>query len=187
MRPSSRVSSYIGFRPGTPPTHDVFQKGGAGGSFENAARDPEILYHKPSGDQMAETLKVIMMTRNNFSPVPVEYNSCILHVLEAYQDLREQVNAKQEIIDELKQSHTKDIKDFEQLATRWEKKEQDYKTELKKLEVLLSKTEGGMESVVMARSNSRIHGSKRASDEIGRGISTIKERHAERSSMGEVC
>ncbi|CAG8959156.1 hypothetical protein HYFRA_00013020 [Hymenoscyphus fraxineus] len=185
MRPSSRVSSYIGFRPNTPPTatHDVFQRGTA--SFENPTRDPGMLYHKPSNDQMAETLKVIMMTRSNLEPVPVEYNYCILHVLEAYQDLTVQVNAKQEIIDELKKSHTKDIKEFEVLATQWEKKEQDYKAELKKLEVLLSKTEGGMESVVMARSNSRIHGAKRASDEMRRSIGTIKERHVERSSMGE--
>jgi hypothetical protein len=52
--------------------------------------------------------------------------------------------------------------------------------------VLLSKTEGGMESVVMARSNSRIHGSTRASDEIGRHFSTIKDRHHQRSFQSEI-
>jgi hypothetical protein len=115
LRPSSRVSSYIGFpvRPSTPPFPGVQE------AFQNA-RDPEFLYHKPSGDQMAETLKVVMMTRYNIHPLPVQYNSCILHVLEAYQDLREQVDAKDKIIEQLTQDHTKDIQTFEELATKWE-------------------------------------------------------------------
>jgi hypothetical protein len=57
---------------------------------------------------------------------------------------------------------------------------------MKKLEVLLSKTEGGMETVVMARSNSRVHGSTRASDEIGRHFSTIKDRHRQRSLQSQM-
>jgi hypothetical protein len=128
---------------------------------------------------MAETLQVIMMNQSLMDPLPIKYNTCILHVLEAYYDLRQQINSQQDMIEELKQNHTKNVKDFEALATRWEAKEGDYKAELKKLEVLLSKTEGGMETVVMARSNSRVHGSQRASEEIGRGINTIKRRHRE--------
>ncbi|KAG9239249.1 hypothetical protein BJ875DRAFT_436677 [Amylocarpus encephaloides] len=174
LRPTSRVSSYMGFRPNTPPVANL-------DPFPNV-RCPESLYHKPSGDQMAETLKVVMMSRYTIDPIPVEYNACILHVLEAYQDLREQVNANQDAIEEMKHSHTKDIKDFEALATQWEEKERDYKAEVKKLEVLLSKTEGGMESVMVARSKSQIHCTSRASDEIGRTLSTMKERHKERNT-----
>ncbi|KAF4635340.1 hypothetical protein G7Y89_g2761 [Cudoniella acicularis] len=178
LRATSRVSSYIRIRPNTPPvpTPDDFQ----------SIRDPVSVYHKPSGDQMAETLKVVMMNRPLIEPIPVEYNACILYVLEAYQDLRLQINANQDTIEELKESHTKDIKEFEALATSWERKEQDYKTELKKLEVLLAKTEGGMETVSMARSNSLVHGSQRASETIGRSISSIKQRHVERSSQDEI-
>lgn len=132
---------------------------------------------------MAETLQVIMMNQSSMDPLPIEYNACILHVLESYYDLRQQLNAQQDTIEELKENHTKNVNDFEALATRWELKEEDYKTELKKLEVLLSKTNGGMEEVSLARSKSRIHGSQRASDEIGRGINTIKRRH--RSSNTE--
>ncbi|TVY16724.1 hypothetical protein LARI1_G005250 [Lachnellula arida] len=183
MRSTSRVSSLIGgFRPNSPAIAmpDVFQ----------GIKDPESTYHKPSSDQasstpylcpcfgdMAETLQVIMMNQSMMDPLPIEYNACILHVLEAYYDLRQLLNAQQDTIEELKQNHTKDVNDFEALATRWELKEEDYKTELKKLEVLLSKTNGGMEEVSLARSKSRIHGSQRASDEIGRGINTIKRRH----------
>lgn len=174
LRPTSRVSSYMGIRSSTPPipqTPDTF----------NNIRNPESVYHKPSVDHMAETLKVVMMNQNSMDPVPIVYNSCILHVLEAYQDMRMELTKKEDFIEELKLSHTKDIKDFEALATQWEMKEQDYKTELKKLEVLLSRTEGGMEKVTLARSKSAVHGSA-ASETIGRGISTIKERNAGRNS-----
>lgn len=133
---------------------------------------------------MVEMLKVVMMTQSSATAVPVEYNSCILHVLEAYQELRMELRRREETIEELKHSHTKDIKDFETLATQWEMKEQNFKTEMKKLEVILSKTEGGMEKVSLARSKSTVHGSQRVGESIKRDIGTIKARHAARSSRG---
>ena len=121
------------------------------------------------------------MNQNNLDSIPIQYNSTVLHVLEAYHDLRIQLNAKGDTIELLKESHTKDIKDFEELATQWQQKESDYKSELKKLEVLLSKTTGGLESVALARSKSVIHGAERASETIKRGIGTIKERNSARN------
>ena len=175
MRPTSRVSSYIGFRPATPPVS-------APDTFPNL-RNPDNVYHKPSADQLVEMLKVVMMNQNTMDPVPVQYNSTILHALEAYQDLTLQLIAKEQATEVLKLSHTKDIKDFEELAAEWQQKETDYKAEIKKLEVLLSRTEGGMESVSVARSRSVIHGVEKASDTISRGIGTIKARNATRNSQ----
>jgi hypothetical protein len=83
----------------------------------------------------------------------------------------------------VKQSHTRDIKEFENLATQWEEKEKDYKLEIKRLEVLLSKTKDGMEKVSLARSKSRVHGSRGAAERITRGIDTIKARHAAQNSI----
>lgn len=91
---------------------------------------------------------------------------------------------KENLLEELKMSHTKDINDFEALATQWETKEQDYRMELKKLEVLLSQTDGGMEKVTLARAKSAVHGST-AAVVIGRGIGTIKERNSLRSYEGQ--
>ena len=174
VRTTPRVSSYIGFRSGTPPIPTA-------DSFPNL-RNPESIYHQPSGYQLAEILKVVMMNQSNLDPVPIEYNSTILHVLEAYQDLRVQLTAKDEVIEMLKRSHTKDIKDFEDLASQWHQKECDYKIEIKSLEVLLSKTEGGLEKVSLSRSESVIYGAEKASDTIKRGIGTIKERSSARHS-----
>ncbi len=126
---------------------------------------------------MAEMLKVVMMNQSSVTPVPVEYNSCILHVLEAYQEQRLELRNRDNTIGELKETHSKDIRDFEMLASQWELKEHGYKTEMKKLEVLLSQTEGGLEKVTLARSKSMVHGSKKVADSIGRDIGTIKARN----------
>ena len=171
---SKEIISFVGLRSGTPP---IFQQD----SFARL-RDPESV-HEPSVDHMAETLKVVMMNQSTMEHVPIIYNSTILHVLEAYQDLRYELAKKEDAMQELKLNHTRDIKEFEDLATRWEFKERDYKAELKKLEVILSRTDGGLEKVSLARSKSSVHGAAAAA-EIGRGISTIKERNAARNSRG---
>ncbi|PQE13008.1 hypothetical protein CJF30_00002922 [Rutstroemia sp. NJR-2017a BBW] len=177
LRPSSRVSSYINSRSSSAAvvnTPDTFRH----------IRIPENVYHKPSGNQMAETLKVVMMTRNLMDPVPVEYNTCILHVLEAYHDLQEQLDARDREIEELRSGHTRDVQDFENLAERWMSKEKDYQKELKSLEVLLSKKEGGMEDVSMARTQSVVHGSQRAADIFEDGLDKIKKNSLRYSSGG---
>ncbi|KUJ20870.1 uncharacterized protein LY89DRAFT_715183 [Mollisia scopiformis] len=169
-RPASRVSSYIGLRPSTPPAHDP-------DTFPNF-RKPDNVYHQPSGDQMAEMLKVAMMSQSSFAPLPIEYNSCVLHVLEAYQAMRMEIGRKEDEIQVMKHKHTEAIKDFEDMATQWEAREKDYKAELKKLEVILSQTEGGMEKVTLARSKSTVHGSKRIK-EVVRSSRPIKQRDSE--------
>ncbi|KAB8297311.1 hypothetical protein EYC80_002663 [Monilinia laxa] len=176
IRSNSRVSSYIGFRSSTAnlqaPETFTFQH----------VNIPENVYHKPSGSQMAETLKVVMMTRNLMEPVPIEYNTCILHVLESYNDLQEQLEAKDREIEGIKLRHTKDIGEFDVMGEQWKAKEKDYQKEIKNLEVLLSKTEGGMENVTMARSKSVLHGTRKAADLFEDGMEKIKQNFARYSS-----
>ena len=68
LKTASRVSSYVGLRPNTPPvpqTPDIFSN----------LRNPGDVYHEPSGDQMAETLKVVMMNQSSVAAVPIIYNT----------------------------------------------------------------------------------------------------------------
>ncbi|RDW84599.1 hypothetical protein BP6252_02189 [Coleophoma cylindrospora] len=149
VRASSRVSSYLGLsRPPTPsvPPSDIF-----------GSKAPHIVYEKPSVDQMVETLKVAMMTKDSMEALHPQYNSSILHTLEAYSDMKEQLDEKGRIIEEMRQCHTKERKQFEERAASWRAKEEDYKLEMKHLEVLLANTEGGMEKVSMARTHSMLH------------------------------
>ena len=129
---------------------------------------------------MVELLKVVMMTQSSMDPVPIEYNSTILHILESYYNLRVQLLSKLEAIKVLNKTHQKDLKEFEGMAGQWEKKEKEYQTEIKRLEVMLSKTPGGLESVMIARSKSAVSGSTKASEIIRRGIGTVKARNVAR-------
>lgn len=129
IRPSSRVSSYIGFRTSSSTnlnsnSHSHSNSNSNHHTLSTINPDPptfhinipENTYHKPSGSQMAETLKVVMMTRNLGEAVPVEYNSCILHVLESYNDLRELVGVKEREIAEIGRRHAEVLREFEGLA-----------------------------------------------------------------------
>lgn len=171
LRAGSRTSSFLDLVPepssvipATPET------------WPNISR-ADAVWDNPSPDQMAEMLKVAMMTQSTMDPLPIHFNSCILHVVEAYWHLRERSKSSLKEIEDMKESHKKDIKEFENMAHSWEESEKNYKAEVKRLELLLSKTKGGMATVAMARSNSVLHGSKRASQIIRDGIGTIKERN----------
>jgi hypothetical protein len=130
---------------------------------------------------MVEALMVVMMNKSSMEPIPIEYNSTIMHILEAYNDLLNQIRDKDHAIHVLQQTHTKDVNDYEAIANAWCEKENEYKVEVKRLEILLSKTENGMETMFAARSNSVVHGSKRASESIKHGIGTIRARHSANS------
>lgn len=139
---------------------------------------PDILYYKPSTDHMVDSLKVIMMHQNTMDQLPVQYNPCLLHVLEAYQDMKLQLQEKTKELEELKRIHTIDINDFDEMTKGWCRKEEEFQKELKRLEVILSKTEGGLEAVALARTHSVIHGSRKASESISRGMGTIRARNS---------
>ena len=118
-----------------------------------------------------------MMNQSSLEPVPIQYNSCILHALEAYYDLQVQLQRKTEELESLKERHERDIDDFDEMTKGWSKRENDYQQDVKRLEVLLANTKGGMEAVSIARSHSLVHGSRRVSDKISCGIGTIKDRN----------
>jgi len=170
LRAGSRASSFMNLLTNSPvanTTPDI---------WPNISK-ADAVWDNPSPDQMADMLKVAMMTQSTMDPLPIHFNSCILHVVEAYWNLKERVKASDMKIEDLKEGHRRDIEEFETMAKAWEASEKNYKAEVKRLEVLLSKTRGGMATVAMARSNSVLHGSKRASQIIRDGIGTIKERN----------
>lgn len=131
---------------------------------------------------MAEMVKVVMMNQDLMSLIPVMYNSSILHVLEAYHDLREELKKKESEIEDLRTAQANDIKALQALAKKFDEKEKDYKTEIKNLEVLLARTDGGMEKVTLARTKSMVYGAVKTSESVCSMISTIKERNEARYS-----
>jgi DNA-binding transcriptional regulator YbjK len=122
----------------------------------------EQIWHNPDPDQMAETLKVAMMTQNSFDPLRVSFNSCILHVLEAYQRMQKELIERDREIRDREQRHENDIKEFTQQKLQWKRKEDEYKSEMKKLEVMVATGARGLELVMLARSRSALNGTTRA-------------------------
>jgi hypothetical protein len=122
----------------------------------------EQIWHNPDPDQMAETLKVAMMTQSSFDPLHVPFNSCILHVLEAYHHMQRELIEKEREIRNREERHENDIKEFRLQQLRWKGKEDEYKSEVKKLEVMLATGARGLELVTLARTRSALNETMRA-------------------------
>ena len=176
-RPTSRVANFMGISANT----------SAAPKVEPPSTAPTPMPVKPRPkldcDRLVEYLKVVMMNHDTFAPLPREYNTYILHLLEAYQELREKLSIKQDLIDELRTTNAAELEEFENLAMKWELKENEYKLEVKRLEIMLSKTDGGVENVAIARRNSNVHGTERVAQTIGSGIKTIRGRHVVRDEQ----
>ena len=127
-------------------------------------RELDRTVHNPTADQLAETLKVIIMTNGSCEPVPAEYNSCILQVLEGYNINRLELKTKTRELEEAKKEKEETATELWQKTLEWKEEESRYKTELKKLEVILAKTPRGMELVSMARSQSVLRKNKKRAE-----------------------
>jgi hypothetical protein len=153
-RDSSRVSSFLGFVRQSSALSFSASESFASTNSNIQVKDPGQTWHNPNPYQVAENLKVVMMTQSSFDPVPVKHNTSILQVLEAYQDMCEELKSKDKKIERLKSDHSLEISALKSKILEWEQRERDYKTEMKKLEVMLATGERGLELVTMARTSS---------------------------------
>ncbi|KAI1771782.1 hypothetical protein F4818DRAFT_444778 [Hypoxylon cercidicola] len=118
-------------------------------------RDQDRIWYNPSLDQMVEALQVELMTHGVLQPVPVRFNSYILHLIEGFANVQERVQAVHAARTEAEQSLEKHLEHFKSVADEWLEREAQYKAEIKRLEVLLSRASSdGLEAVTLARTNS---------------------------------
>lgn len=116
-----------------------------------------------------------MMTKESCAQVPADYNSCILHILEGYRDLRQQLKSRNEELAKLKALQDTQMAEFEKLGLEWALREKDYKGEVKKLEILLANGPQGLEAVSLARASSVVH-DRPSGESIEEGIERIKSQ-----------
>ncbi|KAK4177492.1 hypothetical protein QBC36DRAFT_142861, partial [Triangularia setosa] len=123
------------------------------------------VWSRPSLMQMVETLRGVMMGyRGKRGGLPVEYNSHVLVLLEGFGHLVEQLNKTQEELAELKNLREKEVEQFRGISEEWIQRENGYKAEIKRLELVLAKeSKDGLASVTLARHGSLINrsGTKR--------------------------
>ncbi|KAI1073675.1 hypothetical protein F5B20DRAFT_496550 [Whalleya microplaca] len=148
----SRVPSHLSFDthasfPPEPPT--------AGSDAGLFVREQDKVWFNPSIDQMIETLQVFIMTRGTLQSLPIAYNGYVQHLIEAFAGSQRKIRAADAAYAEAKQSLEKHVEHFKSVADEWLEREGQYKAEIKRLEVLLSKTShSGLEAVTLARTNS---------------------------------
>lgn len=131
---------------------DPLTSGNEAGLF---LRERDKIWYNPSLDQMVETLQVVMMTHGILKPIPIEYNSYVLHLIEGFANSQERIQVAEAARTEAKHSLEHHLEHFQSMADEWLEREGQYKSEIKRLEVLLSRTSrDGLEAVTIARTNS---------------------------------
>ncbi|KAL2875537.1 hypothetical protein SGCOL_009306 [Colletotrichum sp. CLE4] len=127
-------------------------------------------------EQMINALHCTMMTKNVLDPVPREYNSYILHLLEGYWDLQERLEKTEQELAEEKETKLKSLEEFTKMSEEWELKEADFRAEIKRMElVLVDVAPAGVGAVVLARSGSLVDRSARSSRLFKARIEKAKE------------
>ncbi|EQB45127.1 hypothetical protein CGLO_16040 [Colletotrichum gloeosporioides Cg-14] len=120
--------------------------------------------HAASLEQMINTLHHVMMTKPVLDPVPIENNSCILRLLEGYRELQEQLRVTEKAWAEEKETKERSLEEFAKVSSEWEKKETDFRAEIKRMELILADiAPGGVGAVALARSGSIVDRSSRSS------------------------
>ncbi|TKW48759.1 hypothetical protein CTA1_3281 [Colletotrichum tanaceti] len=106
-------------------------------------------------DQMVDALHHIMMTKSVLDPVPREYNSYILHLLEGYWSVQAQLKKTGQTLKEEMETSQRSINEFTKMSDEWQEKEAAFRAEIKRMELVLAKVAPeGVGAVVLARSES---------------------------------
>ena len=118
-------------------------------------RERDKVWHNPNLEQMVEALQVGIMERGSMTPIPVDHNAYVIALIEAFAKDQKRIKDIEVELLESRESHERDEADFEKVADEWISREAQYKAEVKRLEVLLSRASiQGLEAVTLARASS---------------------------------
>ncbi|KUI71652.1 hypothetical protein VM1G_06656 [Cytospora mali] len=176
----SRISSYIGLgaaakshSPTTPTYPEItmdrsesMNSGNLGLDLEgphkknennNFYNEADSTWHNPSLKQMIETVSCEMMRNGSSAPIPRHLNGWIASIIEEIshqfcelRDLRAQFA-------DLKETRQKELKEFSAMTSEWEQREYGFKAEINRLEHIISDTQQGAKSVLLARAGSVVN------------------------------
>ncbi|KAI0377402.1 hypothetical protein F5Y04DRAFT_291774 [Hypomontagnella monticulosa] len=167
-RAPSRVPSYLSLKSRSSISPEPLD----GSTSSLLVREHDKIWYNPSLEQMVEALQVIMLTKGVLQPIPIEYNSYVLHLIEGFASSQKRIRAIDTARAETKHSLEQHLEHFKLVADEWLEREGQYKSEIKRLEVLLSRTSrDGLEAVTLARTNSVVD---RNGPQAKKFVSTLK-------------
>ncbi|KAF4342289.1 hypothetical protein FBEOM_3775 [Fusarium beomiforme] len=124
--------------------------------FINAGQQ---VWHNPSIDQVAETLRVALMTNPANEALSAEYRSHILLLCEAYGTRHSKIAKLENELAEAKGALKEEMDRHNSVEEHWMVQDARYKAEVKRLEVFIHRmSDKGMEAVALARAGSLIRG-----------------------------
>ncbi|TGJ84313.1 hypothetical protein E0Z10_g4437 [Xylaria hypoxylon] len=141
-------------------------------------RNQDHVWYNPSLDQMVEALQVLLMTHGVLHPIPIQYNSYVLHLVEGFAAAQESIRKAKAAYQEVKQSLENNLEQFRLVTNDWLERESQYRAEVKRLEVILSKSsQSGLEAVALARTNSIVDRSGSQSSGFLSRLDQLRKRH----------
>ncbi|KAM7195286.1 hypothetical protein V8F33_006794 [Rhypophila sp. PSN 637] len=119
-------------------------------------RQPTGAWHNPNLMQIVESLQSAMMNkRDPMEHIPVVYNSYVLTLIEGFGKLTTRLKNTESELADLKNLREKELEQFRGISEEWILREDGYKAEIKRLELVLAKeSKDGVASVAMARQTS---------------------------------
>lgn len=117
-------------------------------------RESDFTWHNPNLRQMIETIQCTIMTNGISAPIPCHLNSFVAGMIEEFAIQMGETKALQNKIMDLEETRAKEREEFRETTNEWQEREREFKLEINRLEHIISDTQKGAESVVLARAES---------------------------------
>lgn len=117
-------------------------------------RESDATWHNPSLQQMIETVLCTIMTNGISAPIPSHLNSFVAGMIEEFSIHIGETKALHKKLADLEKTRAEEARALLETTNEWQEREQQFKEEIKRLEHIISDTQKGAESVVMARAGS---------------------------------
>lgn len=117
-------------------------------------RESDATWHNPSLHQMIETVLCTIMTNGISAPIPSHLNHFVASMIEEFSFQTREMQALQTKIAKLEETRANHAQEYRKTTDEWQDREQNLRLEIKRLECIISDTQEGAESVILARAGS---------------------------------
>ena len=120
-------------------------------------KEAQRTWHNPSLKQMVETVSCTMMKNGSSAPIPRHLNGWIAGIVEEVSHQTSELESMRVQIAELKATRQEEVIEFSKVTEEWAEREKNFKAEINRLEHIISDTQQGAESVMLARAESVVN------------------------------
>lgn len=141
----------------------------------------------PGADSLVDAVMCQLMA-HPYDSLDRQFNGAVLQICEAFRDAGEEKEQLRMEVARRVEEREGLQRDLERSRSLWERERQDYKAEVKRLELILAKGKRGLAEVTLARRESLIRRGREtltsdASDTISPALEPLKEMRGEKEQM----